>query len=451
MPLMSSLGALREPLTIGIGSLGEKYWIDTTPNVGMAAGVCDPLGSFHFLSTTSKLVEIDNTNTTIRIDQNTGSLANSGAISGPTTMTITGNTIILGYRDQSNSTIGAAFATNGNIGANGFGFSANGAGILSLGNIIVDSSNNYIICGGGPSGANIGRGLIAKFNSSKVLQWQKKVQYTSSNAYPFVSDVLTDGSNIYATGYDIGAVGNNDGFILKASSTGNLIWAVNTGDFYPYKLSFIDSSSNLIVAGHHRVNDVGIISKVDFSGNLLSQANIRANAIAPVIDAPVTALVVDNNNNVIVAGEFQDRPTVPFQGLSAAYVISLNSSLSNSNFIRRFIGNVTIPSGGSPQGRIYDISQCDSRALYIAGSVSFTHAAGVAFKTPIDGRILQGGSYVLGNVDISYTTYANLHVEYGNAYTFTSSNITLQTGTNNLITTTSSFAPTTLTIDKLSL
>jgi hypothetical protein len=448
---MSSLGALREPLAIGVGSLGEKYWIDTTPTDGMAAGICDPLGQYHFLSSTSKLVEIDNRNTTIRIDQNTGSLANSNPSGLTSTMTINDADIILGYRDQANRTIGAAFATNGNIGANGFGFSANGAGFLSLGNIIVDSLNNYIICGGGPSSANIGRGLIAKFNSSKVLQWQKRTQYPSSNVYPFVSDVLSDGSNIYATGYESGTIGGRDGFILKASSTGNLIWAVNTGDFHPNKLSFIDSSSNLIVAGSDRVSGKGIISKVDLSGNLLSQANITASGFEPTTDAPVTALVVDNNNNVIIAGEFQDRTPVPIQGLSAAYVISLNSSLSNSNFIRRFIGNVTSPSGGSPLGRIYDISQYDNRALYITGQVGFTRTSGVAFKTPIDGKILQSGSYVLGNVNISYTTYANLNVAYGNAYTFTSSNITLQTGTNNLITTTSSFAPTTLTIDKLSL
>jgi hypothetical protein len=450
MPLMSTLGALKEPLTIGIGSLGEKYWVDVTPNVNMATGVCDPLGQYHFLSSTSKLVEIDDKNTTVRIDQNTGSLANSNPSGATTTMTTSGSNIIIGFRDFANASFGAVFASNGNIGANGFGFSANGTGTITFGNIIVDSSNNYIICGGGPSGAGTNRGLIAKFNSSKILDWQKKVTQGSTQT-PIVYDVITDGSNIYATGITQ-AVGVG-GFILKASSTGNLIWAVGTGDFYTTKISFVDSSSNLIVAGRNRFDQKGIITKVSLTGNLLAQANVNNSGFATQNDTPIGSLLVDGNNNIVIAGEYQDRPYIVGREQPASYIISFNSSLSNTNFIRNFIGNATI--GGDPWGRIFDISQYENRALFIAGTVGYAGSGGdvgVSLKTPLDGKILKGGSYVLGNVTVNYSNaIGNLTVSYGNSYTFTSSNITLQTGTMNLITTTSSFSPTTLTIDKLSL
>jgi len=171
---------------------------------------------------------------------------------------------------------------------------------VRAGGVGVDSSGNSYVAGitsVGISGVPlVGSGrnyFIAKYNSSGALQWTKLVG--SGSGTTFANSIAVDGSgNSYITGATTVGIsgqtqnGNDDYFIAKYDTTGNLLWSKQVGaaggDTEGQGIA-IDSSGNSYANGYTTVAISGqtkkggtdyFITKYDTSGTLLWTVEVGA-------------------------------------------------------------------------------------------------------------------------------------------------------------------------------
>ena len=169
--------------------------------------------------------------------------------------------------------------------------------------VTVDSSDN-IICAGytGSDGAGGGDALIAKYNSSGTLQWDRTLGGTGTDSF---YGVAVDGSdNIICVGYTASdGAGGNDGFIAKYNSSGTLQWDRTLGGTSTEQFEgvTVDSSGNYICAGFIAsdgagVND-GFIAKYNSSGTLQWDRTLGGTSTDIFY-----GVAVDSSDNIICAG-----------------------------------------------------------------------------------------------------------------------------------------------------
>ena len=92
--------------------------------------------------------------------------------------------------------------------------------------IAVDSNNNIYI--GGRIGSSNSYAMISKFNSSMSHQWTRQIHY-SAQIYNIEVDI---NDNVYAAGYEDSIVtgsSSNDVFIFKLNSSGTTLWSRKMG------------------------------------------------------------------------------------------------------------------------------------------------------------------------------------------------------------------------------
>lgn len=120
---------------------------------------------------------------------------------------------------------------------------SNATGQSQYDGIVIDSSDNIFVTGFAIASA-ISYGVVAKYNTSGVLQWKKQIG--DASGVPNLSDVTVDSTgNIYTTG-----PGEN---ILKYDTNGSLQWqrtlAATSYTINLYSIA-LDSSDNLVVGGY---------------------------------------------------------------------------------------------------------------------------------------------------------------------------------------------------------
>lgn len=162
--------------------------------------------------------------------------------------------------------------------------------------VTVDSSNNiYItgICYAGPAYA-----IVAKYNSSGVLQWQKSLQ--SSDTYGH--GIATDSSgNVYVS------VQCSDGtsdvcVLVKLDSSGSTVWSVKLRDGYGTSPRVaVDSSDGIYLYGGIYNASYGsiqrVLAKYNTSGVLQWQRKIYFDP-----NDNAYAVTTDSSNNVYISG-----------------------------------------------------------------------------------------------------------------------------------------------------
>ena len=115
--------------------------------------------------------------------------------------------------------------------------------------VSVDTSGNVYVCGSSnATGAYLF--IIAKYDSSGVIQWQRR--FGAGGGSNFGLGVSTDSSgNVYVCGSSDAVSGNQDTIIAKYDSSGVIQWQrrlASSGNDYGYGVS-IDSSNNVYVCG----------------------------------------------------------------------------------------------------------------------------------------------------------------------------------------------------------
>jgi len=165
--------------------------------------------------------------------------------------------------------------------------------------IAIDSSGNVYIIGNtssqGAGGTDI---LLAKYNSSGTIQWQRSLGGASEDSGGGIS--VDSSANIYISGVTSSqGAGNQDMIIAKYNTSGVIQWQRSLGStsFEVGGRVATDSSGNLYISGRSNLqgSDDTIIAKYNTSGVLQWQRTlIRSGSDLG------QSITIDSSNNVYV-------------------------------------------------------------------------------------------------------------------------------------------------------
>jgi len=168
--------------------------------------------------------------------------------------------------------------------------------------IAADSSGNLFITGDTNSyGAANQDAFLLKYDSSGNLEWNKT--WGGSNGDHGLGIAVDASGNVFITGYTSSyGAGNQDAFLLKYDSSGNLewnkTWGGSLGDFG--RGVAVDSSGNIFITGDTNRGTAGpdvFLLKYDSSGNF--QWEKTWGGFATDIGRGVA---VDGSGNVFITG-----------------------------------------------------------------------------------------------------------------------------------------------------
>ena len=161
--------------------------------------------------------------------------------------------------------------------------------------VAVDSSDNAIVTGTTVNGAGFLNVLLAKYNSSGVLQWQRNLG--SASFILWARCIAVDASdNIYIAGQ------SDVAFVAKYNSSGTLQWFRKSSPTSMLYGITVDSSGNIYCAGYKASPALGsaytaLVIKYDNSGNIL-WANEIGNSSAATYGRQIA---LDQNENIILS------------------------------------------------------------------------------------------------------------------------------------------------------
>jgi hypothetical protein len=178
--------------------------------------------------------------------------------------------------------------------------------------IAIDSSGNvYVVASGIYDGNNAG--VVAKYNSSGTIQWQRAL-YSASKALLLEGVAVDSSGNVYAVGKDDT---NNRGVIFKYNSSGTLQWQNQI-----YYTGASNTIRGCIVSGSY-------IYLSGFSSSALVGANIFKLGTDGTGTGVYGSWTYSSNNYTSATGDFTDASyTYTFDGIEAG---SADTSLSIGN------------------------------------------------------------------------------------------------------------------------
>ena len=162
---------------------------------------------------------------------------------------------------------------------------------------------------------NIGYDIfLLKYNSLGTQQWIRTYQV---NDLGLCNNLVVDNENkVYLVGYISTSPDDNELFLMKYDSSGNLQWN-RTGRKNYYGVSIkIDSYNNILVSGSNLNSRDIFLQKYDSSGNLLWNRTWET----PELDEGVS-MGLDSSNNIYIGGTtnvvgvFKDIILVKFNSL----------------------------------------------------------------------------------------------------------------------------------------
>ena len=273
--------------------------------------------------------------------------------------------------------------------------------------ITVDSSGNVFVCGETTKNMTSIGALVAKLNSSGTLQWQMTLD--SSQTQTFYDVVVDSSDNVYAGGY--GTISGYQYYLVaKYNNSGTLQWqriigGSSTSDFG--RTMTIDSSDNVYVGGVSTGGGVGVydsyLVKYNSSGTYQWQKSLGTSGQ----QISIWATASDSSDNVYVAG-----------GYSSSYFFAKYNSSGTVQWQRSF--------GGSGSDVSYGISADGNGNVYVVGSTSSSGAGSndiLLITVPSDGS----GTGTYG----SFTYAASSHTENTPSHTSSDPSYTSASGTLN--------------------
>ena len=190
-----------------------------------------------------------------------------------------------------------------------------------LENIAIDGSDNIYVCG--RAGSGNGHCYVAKFNTSLTMQWRKSL--TGSGFSRFEGVGFDSSGNVYVAGFapDSSLTGPQDAVIAKYNSSGTLQWQRGLGrtsQYTSFNRLFVDSSGNSFACGlgHDGSSQTGLVAKYNSSGTLQWHKHIKDSTYT-INNA--SGIGTDSSGNIYVAG----HANIPNEG-NTIYAIKLNSS-----------------------------------------------------------------------------------------------------------------------------
>lgn len=168
----------------------------------------------------------------------------------------------------------------------------------------VTTSGDVFICGYTRSGSVTNNAaFLAKYNTSGTIQWQTHL-YTSGKNANFYDVAVDTSGNIYAVGDTDVVNANSDILIAKFNSSGTVQWQRRFGDAARPNAGFgitTDSANNVYVCGHtwnaSNLDQITIV-KYNTSGTLQWQRRVRT----PTGTNTSYQIKCDSRDNIIVFG-----------------------------------------------------------------------------------------------------------------------------------------------------
>ena len=171
----------------------------------------------------------------------------------------------------SNNIIVAKYDTSGTI---QWQRTLSASGNFSGNGIAVDSSGNVYITGRGLGASNRFGAIVAKYNTSGTIQWQR-VLYASpnvTNGSEGKGIFLDSSTNIYITGISGQDTGNNDIFVARLPTDGSKTGTYTVGSFsYVYTTSSLTEAAGSSTASTPTLVDV-VGNMTDAAGSLTDSA-----------------------------------------------------------------------------------------------------------------------------------------------------------------------------------
>ena len=165
--------------------------------------------------------------------------------------------------------------------------------------IALDSAGNLYIVGSTPTSTSEGQGILVKYNSSGVLQWQVGLsKATGQSGYDGIT--IDSSDNIFATGIAVTG-GTAYGIVAKYDTSGALQWKKQIGSAggSPALTGLsADSSGNVYATGIGGPGFSSYIVKYDTNGSLLWQRNLQAASHW----VQNFSIAVDSSSNLVTGG-----------------------------------------------------------------------------------------------------------------------------------------------------
>ena len=210
--------------------------------------------------------------------------------------------------------------------------------------VAYDSSGNVYITGyTNSAGAGGNELLVAKYNSSGTIQWQRTLgtgtAYRNDDSGRMIA--VDSSGNVYVNGVTNFTGGYDSMMIAKYDTNGNLDWQFTFGDSNTQERGHgiaVDSSGNVFVCGETTKNMTAtgaLVAKLNNSGALQWQKTLDASQSQLFYD-----VVVDSSDNVYVGG---------YTTLSGYtnYLVAKYSNSGNLDWKRSFGGSSTSDNGRS--------------------------------------------------------------------------------------------------------
>lgn len=340
-----------------------------------------------------------------------------------------GNIYVCGYSGYrgTNDFIIAKYDTSGTLQWQKYSDSSTSDVALSMS---IDSSNNIYVCGWTNS-PGVQSFEVIKYDSAGTILWQK---YLYDGVGAIARGVTVDSSgNVYAIG-DSQASGNFGIQIAKYDSSGTLQWQRYLQDNTITYSSIgnaiaVDSSGNCYLCGYTSItgNNNFVVAKLNTSGSLQWQRNFGGGN-----DDYAYGIKVDSSGYVYVAGRGQSA------GVNGFQIVKYDNS-GNIQWQRRFSSSNEV---------CYWLDLDTSGNYYVTGySYTFGNGAFMTCKFPGDGSLT--GSYVMLGSTFNYV--ASSATDSAGTLNFgttsnTSSTSSLSNGTATLTAAASSLTATTKTL-----
>ena len=248
---------------------------------------------------------------------------------------------------------------------------------LEFSNVNIDSSDN-IYCAGSHS-SSITVGILTKLNSLGVLQWSRTLG--SPTGIYYLTGVGTDSSgNVY-----VGAWGKPDtstgvyGMIVaKYNSSGTLQWQrqleQSTGNNVAF---YTDSSGNSYITGYSRQSGIfyGYVAKYNSSGTIQWQRQFKG-----ISDGSGGAVTTDSSGNVYVTGTSND-------GINSDGIIIKYNSAGTLQWQRKF-GLVTLSSAVvDSSGHVFACGEINAIDPYKGSIVKYNSSGTIQWQRQIDATL----------------------------------------------------------------
>lgn len=258
--------------------------------------------------------------------------------------------------------------------------------------IATDSSGNVYVCGMDNT-SSYGSFIIAKYDTSGTIQWQRKLAGGSSN-YEVANGIGVDGSgNVYVVGYGPdGTRGSNVFLLAKYNSSGTLQWqrwhGGATGTAIGYGIA-VDSSGNSYICGYSSAGGYYSleIAKYSTSGSL-QNARVLTDNVTFLGYARAYGVALDGLGNVYVCG----HAAIGSGGTQDCVIAKYDTSLT-LQWQRKL--------GGSTDDFAYGIAADGQGNVYVCGKTAASgNDDFLLAKLPGNGTMT--GTYSVGGYSFTY-------------------------------------------------